>query len=213
MIDYNFNNYNYRANAELANVRILHASPDAPNVDIYINRQKLVTNFKFKQFTQYFPLPPGTYNISIYPTGSINNPILNKNFSIVENEIVTLAAVNMFKDIELMPIQDPILPKIPGKAYLRFINLSPNSPEVDLTLSDGNKLFESVGYKEMTEYIPLLPGNYTFQIRPSTSGTIILNVPNAILKPNRFYSIYAVGLIDATPPLQVLIPLDGNSYL
>lgn len=71
-------------------------------------------------------------------------------------------------------------------------------------------MFTNVSYKEVEDYIPLRPGTYTLEVKPTGSEEIVLFVPNVKLTPDRFYTIYAIGLVENTPPLQVVIPFDGN---
>lgn len=194
-------------------VRILHASPDAPAVDIYANDQPLVKNLKYKEFTEYLDVPAGAYSIKVYPAGTKSKAVINTNLNLNSETISTVAAVGKVSDIQLLPINDPILPKEPSKTYVRFAHLSPNTPAVDITLPDGTVVFQDVSFKEVTEYAAIDPGRYTLQARPTGSSDIALTVPNILLKPNRFYTVYAVGLIGENPPLQVLIPMDGNTYI
>ncbi len=194
-------------------IRILHASPDAPAVDIYANNSLIAKNLPYKGFTPYLSLPAGTYNIKVFPTGKKTNPVLSKNLNIPGNSIFTVAAINKLADIDLFPIMEPTNSIPPNKTMIRFVHLSPNAPSVDITSPNGNKLFENVSFKEITNYIPVSSGTYILEVRPTGTEDIVLYVPNINLKPNRFYSVYAVGLVDEKPPLQALIPLDGNSYL
>lgn len=194
-------------------VRILHASPDAPPVDIYANDKLLASNVAYKSFTEYYSLSPDVYNIKVYPTGQRQNPVIDRDIRIPPSGIYTVAAINKLSDITLYPILDTPMPLPNGTVYLRFIHLSPGAPNVDVRLANGTTLFEDVAYKEVTDYIPVNPGTYAFNVYPTGTDDSVLYVPNATLKANRFYSVYAVGLAGGQPPLQALIPLDGNSYL
>lgn len=194
-------------------IRILHASPDAPPVDIYVNEKLIASNIPFKSFTEYYALNPGLYNVKVYPTGQRQNPVIDRDLRVPPNGIYTVAAVNKLSDITLYPILDTPMPIPIGKVYVRFVHLSPDAPNVDVKLADGTTLFEDVEYKEVTDYILANPGTYAFNVYPTGTNQSVLYVPNQTLKGNRFYSIYAVGLADGEPPLQALTPLDGNSYL
>ena len=92
-------------------------------------------------------------------------------------------------------------------------NLSPDSPKLDLYLSNDTMIFEKVDFEEVTSYLEFYPNKYTMEVKISKTNDTILFVPNIVLKPNRFYSIYTIGLLGAQPYLQVVIPLDGSSYL
>ena len=50
-------------------VRLFHASPDAPPVDIYINNNLVFRSLAFGNFTEYVPLSMGNYKIEVYPEG------------------------------------------------------------------------------------------------------------------------------------------------
>lgn len=200
-------------NQDTSHVRILHASPKSPAVDIYLNENLIIRNLPYKKFTEYLPVLPGTYNIKIFPTGVTTNPVIDRNINVTPNSIITVAAIGLLPNIKLLPILDPKLPKQPGLVNVRFVHLSPNAPSVDITLPDGKILFEDVEYKEITDYLTVKPGLYTFQVKPTGEETIVLTVPNQRLQPNRFYTIYAIGLVNDEPSLQLLTALDGNSYI
>ena len=207
-----FANYN-RIDPRPSYIRILHASPRTPSVDVYVNDKKTVSNLSYEKFTEYYKLPAGSYNIKLYTTRTKVNPILNKNLNLPSGKIFTIAAIGTYPNLSLLPINEPIGPIMPNKSLLRFVHLSPNSPKVDLALKDGKVLFKNVAYKEVTDYVPVNPGIYNFEIKPAGTAKAVLYIPNIRLLRDRFYTIYAVGLLGERPPLQVLIPLDGNSYI
>lgn len=194
-------------------VRVFHGSPDAPAVDIYVNNNKTVSNLRYREFSDYLPLQPGSYNIKIYPAGRRENPVINTEVRVPRNSILTLAAVDELENISLLPINDMPMMTEEGKAYVKFVHLSPNAPAVDIRLPDGTTLFRNVEFKEITNYIPVNPGTITLEVFVAGTNNRVLYVPNIQLKGNNIYSVYAVGLVGEEPPLQVLIPLDGSTYI
>ncbi|OGO77251.1 MAG: hypothetical protein A2Y23_04615 [Clostridiales bacterium GWB2_37_7] len=194
-------------------VRGLHASPDAPAVDIYVNNNPIARDITYQEFTKYFPLAGGLYNIKIYPAGKTTNPIIDQNVNIPPRSIFTIAATGMLSDIDLTIIPEPPISRLPNETFLRVAHLSPKTPNVDITLPNGTKLFGDVEYKEVTDYIPIRPGTYELQAKLAGTNNIILDVPNTNLRFGNIYTVYIVGLMNGKPPLQVLIPLDGNTYL
>ena len=194
-------------------IRLLHASPDAPPVDIYANGNSIARNLSYKNFTQYLKVAAGLYNIKVFPAGRTDNPVINASLEIPAKSIFTVAAIGKLANIGLLPILEPLQAANPGFAMVRFAHLSPTAPAVDITLPNGQRLFKDVEYKEVSGYIPVRPGTYTLQARPTGTQAIALTVPNTRFLPNRLYTVYAVGDVDGTPPLQVLIPMDGGTYL
>lgn len=194
-------------------VRVLHASPNAPAVDIYVNDILVVSNFNYRSFSQYFPIEPGEYNIKVYPAGQIANPVINTNLIAPDRIIATIAVIGTVNEIGLLTIPDPPIAVPLGTVNLRFVHLSPDTPAVNVSTTSGTRLFSNISYKQIPNYIPVAPGTYAIHIRPVGSLQPILYVPNITLLANRFYTIYLIGIRNGNPPLQVLIPLDGNSYI
>lgn len=194
-------------------VRILHASPDAPPVDVYLNDKIIARNLSYKQFTPYVSVAPGLYNLRIYPAGRITNPLINTNYNFKPDTIVTLAAGSQLSNIRLFSYEEPKLPSIPGSSYVRFIHLSPNTPASDLTNQTGKVIARNISFGGSSNYTPLASGTYTLEVSPTGTNSVALHVPNVIIRPGRFYSVYLVGFPNEIGPLQVLLPLDGNSYI
>lgn len=194
-------------------VRVLHASPNVRAVDVYANDQLIAGNLRYRRFTPYLKIPSGQYNIRVYHAGTNDNPIINTTAVFKPSTIYTAAAIGMAPQVELYGIPDTRVAVSPSRANIRFVHLSPDAPAVDVFLSDGKTLFRNINYRGITGYISILPGRKKFELRSTGTGDVVLNVPNIILRGGRNYTIYAVGLAGGKPDLQVLIPLDGSTYL
>ena len=190
-------------------VRILHASPDAPAVDIYANDNLIAKNLAYKQFTNYVSVKPGEYTIQVYPAGQKTTPVINTQLSVPPKSRLTIAAIGKLADISLLPLMEEYMKMVDKRrSYIRFAHLSPNAPAVDITLPNGAKLFSDVSYQQYTDYINVAPGNYTLQVKPAGNSQIVLTVPNVKLLPGTIYTVYAVGLVGETPPLEAIISVD-----
>lgn len=200
-------------NAMKSYLRLLHASPLSPSVDVYINSIPTVRDLRYKGFTEYLPIAQGSYNVKLFKAGTANL-IFNTDIKIAPNQIETLCVIGKDPaDLSLFQVRDPKLLVDTTKAYLRIVQLSPNIPSIDVVTSNNITLFTDVSYKEKQGYVSLNPSIYALDFNLADTTTSVLYVPNIKLKANKFYTLYVVGLLNDTPPLQVLIPLDGNSYI
>ncbi len=202
----------YMQYTSLGYVRVLHAVPDAPNVDIYANDKLIVENLAFGELTKYLPVPEGTYTISLYATGDKSKPVLQNTLTINKDKIMTIAAANTVNNITLIAIPDTTMKNETNKSVIRFMHLSPNAPAVDITLPDGTIIFSNISYEQLTQYVEVEPTNYNLQVRVAGTSNVVLTVPNVKLEPNRAYTIYAIGLVGSKPELQALLATDGISY-
>ncbi|MDF2521581.1 MAG: hypothetical protein K0R84_2209 [Clostridia bacterium] len=213
---YNQYRYPYEGQTRQApmtsHIRVLHASPDAPGVDVYVNNNLAARDVTYREFTPYIPIAGGLYNITVYRTGTRVNPIINTNVNIPPRSIFTVAATGRLADIELTLVPEPPIQRQPGRSYIRVVHLSPGSPNVDL-YGDGTRLFSDIEYEEISTYVGIRPGRHEFQVRVAGTNNTVLTVPNINLRPNKIYTLYIIGLAVGTPGLQMLIPLDGSTYL
>lgn len=60
-----------------ARVRVIHASPDAPAVDVWVNGAPAFKNAPFKGITPYAELAGGNYDVQVVPAGA-TTPVVIK---------------------------------------------------------------------------------------------------------------------------------------
>lgn len=186
-------------------LRILHASPGMPAVDIYAGSVLLAENLGYRSHTDYLPLLPGEYVIRIFPTGRSTTPALTSRVSIPANTTMTAAFEERLPNLTLFFFPEPVPTR---QALIRFTHLSPNAPRVDVTLSDGTVLFHHIGYGEQSLYTPMERGIYTFQVRATDTQTVILSASDIDLRKQNYYTLFATGLVGGVPPLQALLLQD-----
>ena len=190
-------------------LRVLHAVPNAPNVDVYVNNNRALQNLSYKEFSKYLPLSAGNYNIKVYPAGQKTKPVIDTNVNIPPLSMFTAAVIGRIPNLSLLPIPEPIAPQAVGTTCVRFAHLSPDAPAVDVTIPNGAKLFSNVNYKEVTDYSKPPAGTYTIQVKLTSSGETVLTVSGVYLMAGRCYTLYAVGLAEGNPPLEALKSIDG----
>lgn len=188
-----------------SNIRVLHAVPNAPAIDVYANDRIIIRNLPYKEISSYIPVPSGNTNIKIYPTGATTNPLIDTNVYMPENSFYTLAVIGELPNISLYPIQEPTSANKSGLSCVRFIHLSPNAPAVDIKLSDDSVVFSNVPYKSIANYTCVPSGTYTFRVNPAGTNNVVLTIPNIKLNPNTLYTVYAVGLVGESPNLEALL--------
>lgn len=189
-------------------VRVFHAAPQAPNVDVYVNDQMVFSNLAFGDFTRYVYLDEGEYNVSVYLAGQKDRPVINQMVDVPSQQIFTIAATGNLDNLGLLVVPDKVS-KSPSQNYssVRVIHLSPNAPGVDI-LVDGDTLFEDISFGEGTDYVDLNPGTYNVNVVLNTDKSVVLPL-KMTLNPDKIYTIYIIG---NPPSLQAVQVVDGNTY-
>ena len=186
-------------------VRILHAVPNAPNVDVYLNGSLLTSNLSFGKISKYTIFSPGEYEFQLFPTGTYDKPLLSQTIQLIANANYTVSIVTLSNDLYLFRLKDDNIPATKSQAFLRFINLSSNAPLLSLALPNGVTLFNQAEYLETTGYYPLSAGIYNFEVLLGSSQVTTKFIKNITLDGGRFYSIYIIGVFNDKPPLGYLL--------
>lgn len=190
-------------------VRILHAVPNAPNVDVYLNGSLITSNLAFGKISKYSQLLSGEYEFQLFKAGTYVKPLLSQNIQLIANANYTVSIVTLSNNLYLFRLKDDNVPINKSKSFLRFINLSSNAPLLTLGLPNGIILFNQAEYLETTGYYQLSPGIYNFEILLGASESPTKYIKNITLDGGKFYTIYIMGLFNGKPPLGYLFVDDA----
>ena len=191
-----------------SNIRILHAVPTATAIDIYANGNLIARNVSFSQLTKYSALPAGSYQFQLYAACTYDKPLLSQDIAITHGANYTISVVTLQDNLYLFRLKDDNVPSTKIYTFLRFINLSPNSPLLSLSLPNNIELFNSVEYLETTGYYMLSSGIYNLQVTVASDQSITKYIKNISLYNGNFYTIYIIGLFNDTPQLGYLLTVD-----
>ncbi len=183
-----------------ARVRVLHASPDAPAVDVFVDGSKVLASVTFKTVSDYLAVAPGTYDVEVAPAGAgVGNAVIDTELTVEADTDYTVAAVNRLANIAPAVFVDDN-DATPGRGRLRAVHLSPDAGAVDVAVSDGPGVEEpqvvvpNLSYRNATGYLELLPTDYGFEIRPAGGENAVFEF-GANLDPLATYTAFAVGLL------------------
>ena len=188
-----------------AMVRVVHASPDAPAVDICVNGNKAFTNAAFKAATNYANLKPGAYDIKVILAGGScsDKGVIEAKPTLAAGPI-TIPAVGKLANIEPLVLQDNLAKPAAGKAHVRFVHASPDAPAVDIAVKGGPVLFSNVAFKGSSAWTPVNVGTYDLEVRPAGKTDVVLSVPGVALKDGEIVTVFAMGLAGGTPKLEAV---------
>jgi hypothetical protein len=88
-----------------AKVRVVHASPDAPNVDVLVDDTIVLTDVAFKEFSDYLEVPAGARNFKVNATGTAST-VIDVTPTLVDGGIYTVVALNTLANIEPLLLLD-----------------------------------------------------------------------------------------------------------
>jgi hypothetical protein len=177
-----------------ARIRVLHASPDAPAVDIYVDDAVVDgwTNVPFGTLSDYMSVPAGEYNVKVYPTGDTSTAVIDADVTVDGGKSYTIAAIGLVADIQPKVLtDDPAL--APGKSMVRVVHFSPDAPPVDIAPDGADALISGLAFPDDTGYAELDPGTYDLEVRVAGTQDVALQLDPLELEAGRAYTVFAIG--------------------
>lgn len=194
------------AAADNAWVRVVHASPDAPNVDVWVDGSKVLTDVPFTAVSDYLELAAGDYNVQVTATGD-TTPVIDANLTLEAGKAYTVAATGMLADIAPVVLVDDLV-TVEGQSKLRVFHASPSAPaSVDVAVTDGPILVEGLAYPEATGYLTVDPGTYALEIRAAGDTAAALTL-SATLEAGKNYT--AIAMDGGEAGVQVIVAIDAE---
>ncbi len=186
---------NPTAPAAKANVMVVHASPNAPAVDLLVDNVVAGSGLVFAGNTGYLPVNAGTRNVKVNVAGT-STTVINADLPLTANTNYSVFAVDSVSKISTVVLNDDLAAPAAGKAHVRFVHLSPNAPAVNITLTNGTIVFGNKVFKQSTDFTPLDAGTYNLQVRDAaTNNTVVLNLPGITLAAGKIYTVFAKGFL------------------
>jgi len=193
-----------------AQVRVAHLAPDAPNVDVYVNGDPVLTDVAYTTVSGYLSLPAGTQQVTVYATGETTSPVIEAPVELAAGGAYTVAAVGLVVDDSLTAqvYEDDLRSPASGEAKVRVVHTSPDVGPVDVVPRGGQALVSGLAFPEASPYAEVPAGTYTLDVNAAGTKKTALTVPEAKLASGGIYSAFAVGTVFADS-LNVLLVQDN----
>nr|WP_306806044.1 DUF4397 domain-containing protein [Caballeronia sp. BR00000012568055] len=192
-----------------AHLRILHASPDAPNVDVYLDNVVVLTNVSYPTASNYLTIYAGGHNIKINAAGT-STTVINVSPSLARDGYYTAIAANFVASIQAILATDDASAPPAGQARIRVIHAAPDAGPVDI-LVNNQVVLSNVPFAAISNYLTVSAGTYDVKVNATgTSVTAIEATVVAVAGNN--YSAVAIGSLKtaATNPLALKVLIDGK---
>ena len=199
-----------------ADLRVVHASADAPAVDVTANDgdTPAITNLAFPDTTNYLNLPAGDYNFKVTPNAASEPVVIDADLALANGAAYTLLAVGALADIEPLVLTDDNR-SVATEAKVRLVHGSTLAGNVDIyVLPEGTPIgtnapaFADVPFKADTGYVSLAAGAYDVIITPAGMPETQAIMTTLDLEAGGVYTAVARDGAGLTTPLDV-IALDG----
>jgi hypothetical protein len=179
---------------QTARVMAVHASPDAPAVDLLVDGTIAGSGLAYPGATSYLTVGAGTRNVKVNVAGT-STSVINANVPVTAGTSSTVFAVDSVASISALVLSDDLTPPASGKAHVRFVHLSPNAPAVDVAVAGGAVVFANRSFQQFTPFTPLDAGTYDLEVRLAGTTTVVLPLPGITLTAGKIYTVWAKGFV------------------
>jgi hypothetical protein len=182
----------------VSRILFVHASPDAPAVDINLGIQPVARDLVFANNTPYRYTWSGPRRVLVNVANTSTN-VINAMATLSPWTFYSVFATGTVADLKPLVLVDDLRSPARGKAHVRFVHLSPNAPAVDVALAGGGAVvFGNKAFREYTAFTPLDAGTYDLEVRVAGTNTVALPLPGVTLQAGKIYTVYAKGLLGGT---------------
>ena len=194
-------------------VTVINASPDSQPLDFFMNQNK-VNSFPiaYSNGLDYFRAYPGSRTANFYVAGT-QQKVISDTITLQVNKYYSIFLSNHVSKPDVVFLTDSITTPAAGMASIRFVNLSPDAPAVDLGIQGGAVLISNKSYKGFSLFVPVQGDNtYTLEIRQAGTSTVLASIANKTLHSGAVYTVWLQGFATATDQTKLAAQIQTNAF-
>jgi Domain of unknown function (DUF4397) len=206
-----------------ATLRVIHASPGAPEVDVLLDGQTLLANLAYGTASFYATLTAEEHRLQIVPTGqTADAAVVDETIDAAPGQAYLVAVYGLLNEIGGAVYEVDLGEIEPGNARVRLINFSPDAGDIDLLETGGDEWFGNVALGDAADYRDLAPGTYSGDVR-GDDDRVLETVADLTFEETRVYDIVVLGQVaddslevqslvtTVSPPCAEVLELEGSS--
>lgn len=191
-------------------VRVMHLSRDAPNVDVYAGPDRVVTDLPFKSQSPFLSVPSGTLGVSVTATGQpIDTAVIDADISLLPGRAYTVVAYDDVAQIGALVLTDDNTGLAATDVRVPITHVAPGVTRGDIFvlldggMTFGTQLVDDFGFGETPDPIDVPAGQYTVGFDAEANGDIqaIFDLP--LLTPGTYARAYVIQELDDSVALLV----------
>jgi len=179
-------------------INVIHASPDAPAVDVYLNGDLALEALEFGAFSGWLAVPAGEHHVQVTAAGaSADDAVIDATVEVEADAAYHIAATGLLAEIapaiyqvnlsDFDAVTDPM-------ARIRVIHTSPDAPAVDIAIKDGDVLIADLAFPDASDALEVPAGAYDLEVRIAGTPDVALDLPGVELTGGMVYDVFAIGL-------------------
>ncbi len=156
-----------------AKVQVIHNSPDAPAVNVWVNGTTVASNVTFRKASAFLTVPttmPTTVQLSLSSNNAVVlTRVLNLGYGMNYRVIATGFVNTTFGSALDLVADDVMLTTMTGKTNLDIYHSSPNAPKVGVVARGVATLVSDFSYTQVANDVSVQSTGYILDIKAGSS--------------------------------------------
>ena len=199
-----------------ARVRVVHASPDAPSVDVLLDDAEVLSDVPYLASSAYLATSAGDHNLKVNAAGTATTAI-DADVTLADGTDYTVIASDLVAAITPIVLADDNTAPAAGNARVRAIHGAPSAPAVDIyvtapgvDLGAATPVLTGVAFGDVADYLEVPAGEYQVRVAPAGTKTVAIDSGALTLESGQVRTAIAVDAPGGGAPFDLLARVRTN---
>jgi hypothetical protein len=197
-------------------VRVVHASPDAPDVDVLVDDAVVLSDVPYLTASEYLDVEAGTRNVKVNAAGTATT-VIDADVDLADGADYTVIASGLLAEIEPLVLEDDNAAPAAGNVKVRAIHGAPSAPAVDVyvtapgaDITSAPPAVTNVLFGAVSDYLEVPAGSYQVRVTPTGTKTVVIDSGTLALASGQIRTAIAVDASGGGAPFDLLLLEDAN---
>ena len=197
-----------------AALRVVHASPDAPNVDVRLDGEVVLSDVAYRDASSHLSVSAGTAGIELLVAGT-DTVALSADVPLAGGVAYSVLAINPVANLDALVITDDLAAPGEGEAKLRAVHAAPSAPTVDVYVTGpadplGTPTLSGVPYPAASPFLTVADGDYRIRVTPEGTTDVAIDSGTFNLGSRSVRTGIAIDAPGGGTPFEILLLEDLN---
>ncbi|MCC2607042.1 DUF4397 domain-containing protein [Planctobacterium marinum] len=202
-------------------VRVTHASPDAPLVNVMANRAILadLEAVDYQTSSGWISVPADTYSVQVDALlpANASSTVIDASLILQNDKTYDVVAIGATANIAPLVIENDLSEVTPGNVRLQVVHAAPAAPLVDVYVTaPGDDLsaaqpVATAAFMEYTGQVEVPAGDYQIRITTAGTNTLVYDSGTLSLTAGADLMVFATENVGAGDSPVTLLVADGSA--